>query len=516
MNSILSWITFIPFLGGVLILFYPKKSEWAIKWTALVASGIALVVSLLALRRFNPATAEFQFVELCSWIPSLGINYFVGVDGLSMTMVILTTVISFLAVIASFNITHRWKEYFSLYLLLETAMTGVFISLDLFLFYVFWEVVLVPMYFLIGIWGGPRREYAAIKFFLYTLAGSVLMLLGILALYFTSSPHTFSIFELTKIHPNDPRFYLWGVNWVFLAFYIGFAIKVPAFPFHTWLPDAHVEAPTAISVILAGVLLKMGLYGILRVSYQIFPEAARWFAPYLAIIATINIVYGAFVSMAQTDFKKMIAYSSVNHMGYCLLGLSALTLTGFNGAVFEMWNHGIITGSLFMLVGVLYDRSHTRGLDDFGGLGSKVPVYAGVLSVASFASLGLPGLAGFVSEFMCFLGAFKPSTVLNPTFFRTVTMVSTLGIVITAAYVLRLYQRSMTGPLKPDLVGMKDLGGREITALVPIAALTIVLGIFPAPILNVVNPAVDRVMISIGATDPAPTVGLTSLEGTNK
>jgi len=498
MNSILSWITFIPFLGGVLILFYPKKAERAIKWTALMASGIALVVSLLALRQFNPATAEFQFVELRSWIPSLGINYFVGVDGLSMTMVILTTVISFLAVIASFNITHRWKEYFSLYLLLETAMTGVFISLDLFLFYVFWEVVLVPMYFLIGIWGGPRREYAAIKFFLYTLAGSVLMLLGILAIYFTSSPHTFSILELTNMHPNDPRFYLWGVNWVFLAFYIGFAIKVPAFPFHTWLPDAHVEAPTAISVILAGVLLKMGLYGILRVSYQIFPEAARWFAPYLAIIATINIVYGAFVSMAQTDFKKMIAYSSVNHMGYCLLGLSALTLTGFNGAVFEMWNHGIITGSLFMLVGVLYDRSHTRGLDDFGGLGSKVPVYAGVLSVASFASLGLPGLAGFVSEFMCFLGAFKPSTVLNLTFFRTVTMISTLGILITAAFMLWMIQRVLLGKLNPRWESLTDMTAREIIMLAPMVVLMVLFGVWPKPMLDLFNAATENILHLVG------------------
>jgi NADH-quinone oxidoreductase subunit M len=498
MNSILSWITFIPFLGGVLILFYPKKAERAIKWTALVASGIALVVSLLALRQFNPATAEFQFVELRSWIPSLGINYFVGVDGLSMTMLILTTVISFLAVITSFNITHRWKEYFSLYLLLETAMTGVFISLDLFLFYVFWEVVLVPMYFLIGIWGGPRREYAAIKFFLYTLAGSMLMLLGILALYFTSSPHTFSIQELTKMHPNDPRFYLWGVNWVFLAFYIGFAIKVPAFPFHTWLPDAHVEAPTAISVILAGVLLKMGLYGILRVSYQIFPEAARWFAPYLAVIAAINIVYGAFVSMAQTDFKKMIAYSSVNHMGYCLLGLSALTLTGFNGAVFEMWNHGIITGSLFMLVGVLYDRSHTRGLDDFGGLGSKVPVYAGVLSVASFASMGLPGLAGFVSEFMCFLGAFKPSAVLNPTFFRTVTMVSTLGIVITAAFMLWMIQRVLLGKLNPRWESLTDMTAREIIILAPMVVLMVLFGVWPKPMLDLFNAATENILHLVG------------------
>ena len=498
MNSILSWITFIPFLGGVLILFYPKKADRAIKWTALVASGIALVVSLLALRQFNAVTAKFQFVELRSWIPSLGINYFVGVDGLSMTMVILTTVISFLAVIASFNITHRWKEYFSLYLLLETAMTGVFISLDLFLFYVFWEVVLVPMYFLIGIWGGPRREYAAIKFFLYTLAGSVFMLLGILALYFTSSPHSFNILELTKMHPNDPRFYLWGVNWVFLAFYIGFAIKVPAFPFHTWLPDAHVEAPTAISVILAGVLLKMGLYGILRVSYQIFPEAARWFAPYLAIIATINIVYGAFVSMAQTDFKKMIAYSSVNHMGYCLLGLSALTLTGFNGAVFEMWNHGIITGSLFMLVGVLYDRSHTRGLDDFGGLGSKVPVYAGVLSVASFASLGLPGLAGFVSEFMCFLGAFKPSTVLNPTFFRTVTMISTLGILITAAFMLWMIQRVLLGKLNPRWESLKDMNVREIIMLAPMVVLMVLFGVWPKPMLDLFNAATENILHLVG------------------
>jgi len=499
MNGILSWTTFIPFLGGILILFYSKRAERAIKWTALLASGVALLISLLVLSRFNPATAEFQFVEHHSWIPSLAIHYYVGVDGLSMTMVLLTTVISFLAVITSFNITHRWKEYFSLYLLLETAMTGVFISLDLFLFYVFWEVMLVPMYFLIGIWGGPRREYAAIKFFLYTLVGSVFMLLGILALYFTSLPHSFNILELTKIHPNDPRFYLWGVNWVFLAFYVGFAIKVPAFPFHTWLPDAHVEAPTAISVVLAGVLLKMGLYGILRISYQIFPETARWFAPYLAVIAAINIVYGAFVSMAQKDFKKMIAYSSVNHMGYCLLGVSALTLTGFNGAVFEMWNHGIITGSLFMLVGVLYDRTHTRGLDDFGGLGSKVPVYAGILSVASFASLGLPGLAGFVSEFMCFLGAFSPGPVLNPMFFRTITMISTLGILVTAAFMLWMIQRVLLGKPNPRWESLTDMNAREVLMLAPLVALMVLFGLWPKPMIDLFTVATQNILHLVGS-----------------
>lgn len=488
-------MTFIPLLGSVFILFIPKTKEIMIKGVATVASAISFILSLWILANFNSSSVDMQFVQKFDrWIPSLNISYFVGVDGLSITMVILTTLISLVAVIGSYNITTRWKEYFCLYLLLETAMLGVFISLDFFLFYVFWELMLVPMYFLIGIWGGPRKEYAAIKFFLYTLLGSVLILLGMLALYFTSSPRTFNILELIKSQPSDPRLFLYGYNWVFLAFYVGFAIKVPVFPFHTWLPDAHVEAPTAISVILAGILLKMGLYGFLRISYPMFPDAGKWFAPFMLILAMINIVYGALVSMAQSDFKKMIAYSSVNHMGYCLLGLSSFTLTGFNGAVFEMWNHGIITGSLFLLVGVLYDRAHTRGLDEFGGLGAKVPVFAGFLSVASFASLGLPGLAGFVSEFMCFLGAFTANPFLNQSLFRTITIISTAGILITAAFFLWMIQRVLLGKFNTKWENLTDMNIREIIALSPLLFLMVLFGIWPRPMIELFSNTLEYIL----------------------
>jgi NADH-quinone oxidoreductase subunit M len=479
-------VTFLPLAGALLILLVPKANERLVRILATVASGLALVASLDLLFRFNPSTTAMQFVERLPWVPSLAINYAMGVDGLSISMIVLTTLLSFLSVIASYNIPVRQKEYFSLFLLLETGMLGVFLALDLFLFYVFWEIVLVPMYFLIGIWGGPRKEYAAIKFFLYTLAGSVLMLLAILALYFRSEPHTLDILTLQANHPLD--FTLQRI--LFLAFYVGFAIKVPVFPFHTWLPDAHVEAPTAISVLLAGVLLKMGLYGFFRIGFPIFPEAARWFAPYMAILAMINIVYGALVSMAQSDFKKMIAYSSVNHMGYCLLGMSAFTLTGFNGAIFEMWNHGIITGGLFLLVGVLYDRAHTRGLGDFGGLSSKVPVYAGMLSVASFASLGLPGLAGFVSEFMCFAGAFP----VHP----TITIISIAGIVVTAAFFLIMIQRVLLGPLNPRWEKLPDMSRRDLVTLVPLVIIMFALGLYPLPFIRLITAATQGLLQMIG------------------
>jgi NADH-quinone oxidoreductase subunit M len=327
------------------------------------------------------------------------------------------------------------------------------------------------MYFLIGIWGGPRKEYAAIKFFLYTLFGSVIMLLGILALYFTSTPNTFDILELSKNQPFTPLFQIL----VYLSLFIGFAVKVPIFPFHTWLPDAHVEAPTAVSVILAGVLLKMGTYGILRVSYTVLPLAAKQFIPILAFLALINIVYGAFVAMAQKDLKKMIAYSSINHMGYVLLGMIAIlgdkAAEGLNGAVFQMFNHGIITGMLFLLVGVLYDRAHTRDIDSFGGLKNKMPVYSGLMITACMASLGLPGLAGFISEFMCFIGGFAAN--------KLVTIISALGIVVTAAYFLIMIQKVFLGGPNEKWKDLKDIDARELIAVVPLMALTVLLGIFP-------------------------------------
>lgn len=477
----LTLITFLPLIGGIIVLLMPKQRIKEIQWISAIFSFIPLVLGFKLIFGFNTAIPDMQFVEKASWIPAFNINYSLGVDGLSVSMVFLTTLLSFLSVIASFNIDKRVKEYFFFFLLLETGMLGVFVALDFFLFYVFWEITLVPMYFLIGIWGGPRKEYAAIKFFLYTLFGSVIMLLAILALYFSSAPHTMDMLELAKIKFAAPFIYI-----VYVAFYIGFAIKVPAFPFHTWLPDAHVEAPTAVSVILAGVLLKMGTYGLLRVSFSILPAAAVYFALPLAIIAMINIVYGAFVSMAQTDLKKMVAYSSINHMGYVLLGMASLTQTGIQGAVLQMFNHGIITGALFLLVGVLYDRAHTRDIDAFGGLASKVPVYFGIMTVASLASLGLPSLAGFVSEFLCFMGGF--------TTFKIITIISIIGVVITAAYFLSMIKRMFLGQLNEKWKDLTDMNLREKIAVLPLVIAMILLGIFPQLLLNTMKVSVEKLV----------------------
>ena len=382
----------------------------------------------------------------------------------------------------------RWtptKGYFALFLLLETGMMGVFIALDFFLFYVFWEVMLLPMYFLIGIWGGPRKEYAAIKFFLYTLAGSVLMLLVMIALYFNVSDpatggHTFNMLHMmAQANHSD-----WLMNpavrhVLFLGLFIGFAIKVPIVPFHTWLPDAHVEAPTAVSVILAGVLLKMGTYGILRICYPILPNAAAWFAYPLAILGAINIIYGAMCAMAQTDMKKLVAYSSVSHMGYVLLGMAVFNEAGITGAMLQMFNHGTITAMLFLMVGVIYDRAHHREINGFGGLGASMPKYTTVFSLALFAALGLPGLSGFVGEALVFVGAFEV--------YRVVTIVSVLGIILGAAYVLWMLQRVFLGPLNEKYAETPDINRRELITVIPLAAIVILLGVFPPPIINMIK-----------------------------
>ena len=477
--NILSLITFLPLAGALLVLGLPKESKRAVQIVALLSSGLTLVLSAGLYFLFDRHTSGMQFVERLPWIPSIGAQYFLGVDGLSYPLVLLTALISFVSLVASLNIVKRVKEYFFWFLILEVGMLGVFISLDLVLFYVFWEITLVPMYFLIGIWGGPKKEYAAIKFFLYTLTGSVFMLLGILAVYFKSDPHTFDLLVLLQAHPDwSARFQIL----IFLAFYLGFAVKVPAFPFHTWLPLAHVEAPTAVSVVLAAVLLKMGVYGIMRVSYGMLPLGFQWFLPFLVVIAVINIVYGALCAMAQTDMKKMVAYSSINHMGYCLLGIAGLTVTGFSGAMLQMINHGLITGMLFILVGVIYDRAHTRDINAFGGLAAKVPFYAGLMSLACFASLGLPGLAGFVSELLCFLGAFAR--------WKVYTAVSVIGILTTAAFFLRMIEKVFLGPLNPKWDKLTDLDAREVCALLPLVILTILLGVYPKPALDLMNATV--------------------------
>ena len=487
---LLSSLIFLPLVGILILFFIPKTHTSAIRGASVVVTLLTFLLSLIILANFNITSPHFQLDEKLCWIPQVNINYHLGVDGLSYSMVFLTALLCFLACVASFSIKERIKEYFIFYLMLEIGMLGTFLALDLFLFYVFWEITLVPMYFLIGIWGGPRKEYAAIKFFLYTLAGSVLMLLGILALYFTSSPHTFSIIELAGQNTIFPRLFQ---NIVFAAFFFGFAIKVPIFPFHTWLPDAHVEAPTPASVLLAGVLLKMGGYGFFRISYPLLPEAAKFFAPAIAILALISIVYGAFVAMAQTDFKKMVAYSSVSHMGFVMLGLASLNPIGFSGAYLQMFNHGIITGAMFLLVGVLYDRTHTRDLQAFGGLREVVPVFSGILIFFSLASLGLPGLSGFISEFLSLLGGFKA--------FPVITIISVLGIVVTAGYILLMIQRLLLGPLNPKWKPLAEINPREIFTLTPLLIITLVLGVYPKLILDILNPALNLILTTMGVTN---------------
>ena len=476
---LLSTILAVPLLGALIILIIPANRTLLIQKTAIAASAVSALFAGWMCVSFDRTSAAMQFAEKTAWIPSLGVNYSLGADGLSAAMIALTTLLTLVSLIYSLNITDRIKEFFFWFLLLETGMLGVFMSLDFFLFYVFWELTLVPMYFLIGIWGGPKKEYAAIKFFLYTLFGSVFLLLGILALYFASTPHTFDMLELAR---QSPGFGFKFQLWTFLALYIGFAIKIPAFPFHTWLPLAHVEAPTGVSVVLAGILLKMGTYGLMRVSIPVLPLAFKWFLPALVSIAVINIIYGALVAMAQKDIKKMVAYSSINHMGYCMLGIAATSAIGYGGAVMQMITHGLITGSLFLLVGVIYDRTHTRDIGEFGGLASRMPVYAAIMILQCLASLGLPGLAGFISEFLCFLGAFPA--------WPYYTAASAIGILVTAAFFLRMIEKVFLGPFNEKWSGLKDMAPRELLAIIPLAFLTLIIGLWPRLCLDMVNPTV--------------------------
>jgi len=507
-NHILGWMTFLPLVGilAIIAMYLLKvKDDHLCRYVALAITGIQCAMAIWLYKNFDSTITRldgndgFQFIEHALWVPGFSIEYFVGVDGLSISMVFLTALVSFVGVLASFSIEKQLKGYFAMYLLLVTGMMGTFVSIDLFLFFVFWEIMLLPMYFLIGIWGGPRKEYAAIKFFLYTLAGSVLMLLAIIALYLNAEPtylvdgtrvvHSFSVPELMRVDYLGKGLTILGMSFVkviWIGFFIGFAIKIPMFPFHTWLPDAHVEAPTAISVILAGVLLKMGTYGILRFNFSILPEATRWAAPAMAAFGVINIIYGAFCAMAQEDLKKLVAYSSVSHMGYCLLGMAAMTPQGIAGCMAQMFAHGIITSMLFTLVGVVYDRVHTRELGKFGGLASEMPVYTAFVGLAFMASLGLPGLAGFVAEILTFMGAFPV--------FRVMTIIAATGVIITAAYHLWALQRMFLGKFNEDWrknhylepFGGKfpEINAREIASLVPLAVLVLYLGFYPKPLLD--------------------------------
>jgi NADH-quinone oxidoreductase subunit M len=488
-QHLLSIILFAPLAGLLVLLLIPSSNKNLIKIWANVAAFGCFLISLPMVTRFDKSLDGYQMVERADWIPSLGVKYLIGVDGISLLLVMLATVVSFLAILSSWNaVEDRLKEYYAMFLLLETGMIGVFLSLDFFLFYVFWELVLVPMYFIIGVWGGPRKLYAAIKFFLYTLSGSVLMLLGILTLYFQYynqfGVYTFEIAELMKL--NLP---LHLQQWVFWSFFIGFAIKVPMFPFHTWLPDAHVEAPTAGSVILASVLLKMGTYGFLRFSLPLLPQASvdKTIVQILAVLSIVGIIYGALVSLMQQDWKKLIAYSSVSHLGFCTLGIFALNPNGIAGSVIQQINHGISTGMLFLIIGIVYERRHTRDIAEYGGLAHVMPRYAIVFAFAMLSSAGLPLLNGFVGEFTILQGAFEAN--------RAWAAFAVSGVILGAAYLLWLYQRTMLGQITNGKnLNLPDLSFREMAVFAPFIAWAIWIGIYPKPYFDILEKPVAQIV----------------------
>jgi NADH-quinone oxidoreductase subunit M len=487
MDALLHLVIFLPLAGALLVWLAPSRPGTSRTLAALV-SGVVLLLSLVLFANFNRTAGGFQFDTNLRWIPAIGANYHVAVDGISLPLVILNALLTFLAVLVSWNLTLRPKEYFALVLVLETAVAGVFTSLDFFLFFLFWELELAPMFLLIGIWGGPNRDYAAMKFLIYTVLGGAFLLLGILVLYFGAGISTFDMLALSGASNTLP-FYLQVATFLLLA--VAFAVKIPIFPFHTWLPDAHVEAPTAISVLLAGVLLKMGGYGLLRVCVSVLPGAAVYLAGVLAALAVINIIYGALVALAQRDLKKIIANSSVSHMGFVVLGISALTQTGFEGAVLQMFTHGTITGLLFMMVGLVYDRTHTRDVWAMGGLAQQMPKIATVFVVAGLASLGLPGLSGFVAEFLVFLGSFSGQTG------ALLTVLGTFGIVLSAGYILWLLERVFYGPMSDQWRSLTDATRLEMVTVGTLVALIVLVGVYPNILLDViansVAPIYDRV-----------------------
>ncbi|MEK6570045.1 MAG: NADH-quinone oxidoreductase subunit M [Bacteroidota bacterium] len=483
-SSILSLVIFFPLVGILVVLFLRQEQVRSIKVIGIATAVIDFLLSVYVYVMFDSQNTNMQFVQRLKWIEGLNVSYYVGVDGISLLLVLLTTLLMPIALLSSWNsITRRLKEYVFFMLLLEVGMVGVFCSLDLFLFYIFWEGMLIPMYFIIGIWGGENRIYAAIKFLLFTLVGSLLMLVAIiwLAIY-ASGPQqlgrfTTDLLELYRIAPALP---LAIQSWMFLAFALSFAIKVPLFPFHTWLPDAHVEAPTAGSVILAGVLLKMGTYGLLRFCLPLFPQASVKFMPLIAVLAVIGIIYGALVSMVQKDIKILVAYSSVSHLGFIVLGVFAINEEAIQGSIIQMVNHGLSTGALFLIVGMIYERRHTREVSEFGGLSKVMPVLATFFMIISLSSIGLPGLNGFVGEFLILLGSFQSTFLISPAY----TVLATSGVVLSAVYLLWMYQRVMFGSVtKPENQTLKDLSFREVAVLVPIALLVFWIGLYPASFL---------------------------------
>jgi NADH-quinone oxidoreductase subunit M len=502
-QHLLSIILFTPLAGALILLLVSKKSENAIRWIANIVTLIGFLVSVPLWFWYQPSGADFQFVERAPWIPSVGAEYFLGVDGLAVLLILLTTMMGFIAVLSSWTaITERVKEYYIFLLVLQTGMLGAFMSLDFLLFFLFWEVMLVPMYFLIGIWGSANRLYSAIKFFLYTLVGSVVMLLGILALYFAyhNDPANLGVytFDVTKFQQYH---FAQGLQWwVFLAFFLGFAIKVPMFPFHTWLPDAHTDAPTAGSVILAAVLLKMGTYGFLRFSLPILPDATHQFVKPIAVLCIIGIVYGALVALAQKDWKRLVAYSSVSHMAMVMLGMFALNPVGLTGSIVQQLNHGISTGALFLIVGIVYERRHTREIAEYGGLSKVMPVYAAIFLIMTMSSIGLPTLNGFIGEFLILQGAFVKSKVW--------AAFAASGVVLGAAYMLYLYQRTMFGKIEnPKNEGLLDLNHREFATFAPLLVLAVWMGLYPSPFLRRLESSVNRIVLRLDPREYASACG---------
>jgi NADH-quinone oxidoreductase subunit M len=478
---ILSTIIFLPVLGALLLTLISRSRESLIKWSALIFAVLTFILSLPLFINFDKTTYKMQFVEMHNWIPAWNVKYYLGVDGISVFLVLLTTISSILCILISWHsIKIKVKEFYIAILLTCGAIAGVFCSLDLFLFYIFWEAMLIPMYLIIGVWGGPNRIYATIKFILYTLVGSVLMLVGIIFLYFLAG-RTFDILELTtKTYPYNVQF------WLFWAFFSAFAVKVPMFPVHTWLPDAHTEAPTAGSVILAAILIKMGAYGFLRFSIPLFPDATKAMVPVMLTLSVIAIIYAGLVCLVQKDLKRLIAYSSVSHMGFITLGIFALNSQGIEGGILQMINHGVVTGALFMCVGIIYDRTHTRKIADYGGLATPMPIYASFFMVFTLAAVGLPGTNGFIGEFLTLLGGFTASKLAG--------VLASSGVIIGAGYMLWLYQKVFFMKISEKVVGLPDMDLREMVALVPLIILVFWIGTYPVLFLDFMHPTVQHLL----------------------
>ncbi len=496
-------VLFAPIVGFLFIVFSGRLLEERVKWVALITSLATFGLSVLMLLAFDSKEAGLQMEQQFDWIPGVNITFHIAVDGISIWLVMLTTFIVPIAILASFSMVHeRLRLYYAFMLLLETAMIGVFVAQDLFLYYIFWEVTLVPMYFLIGIWGGEERIYAAIKFFLYTMAGSILMLIAIL--WLGGEAGTFNVPTIAQmVRDGELSFGTNTERLLFAGFFIAFAIKVPVFPFHSWLPDAHVQAPTAGSILLAGVMLKLGTYGFIRFNLPFFPNASADFAPWIAVLAVIGIIYGAIVAYAQTDIKKLVAYSSISHLGFVVLGIFALNSTGVQGAILQMVNHGISTGGLFLVVGMLYERRHTKSIDAYGGVWKAMPLLTGLMLVISLSSMGLPGLNGFVGEFTILLGSAR-SDVLSLWF----TAFAAVGVILAAVYILFMFNKVFMGPLdKPEIEALEDLtwekNWNELGALIPIVVMTVVIGIYSAPFFEYMDASVSQITQLIDATTVA-------------